>query len=291
MSDYSSILKKYGVTADQVRGMSDSQLAPFAKKEGFSVSQVRAALGTSAPAAGSPASPTAPVAPGDSHVQEGFGGQKQWDVLEEHALGPSDASKLPGLEMLPMDRIGETTLEAESALGGVGASINKLSEANASLLKGEIPADVAASVRRAASENSIVRGIGGQAARALSARDLGINSMDIQQRGIQNEDTILEAKNAYAAARESIRQFNTNRNTAIFKLSTDARQQNLAAVDVERQRIATNIDANVNIMNQIANMAMAQQQTAATAAAQKIDPSNIIASLDNMIAQFTGKLS
>lgn len=290
MADYDKLLGKYGVTADQVRGMSDSQLAPFAKKEGFTVSQVRSFLGAASPPAASSAAAPGAASAAKSTVQEGFGGLKQWDVLKDLAVGPADVSTLPGMEMLPQDELGRTTEAVEGALADFRGSLDKMSAANESLLKGEIPADVSAAVRRAASENSILAGVRGQASRALSARDLGLTSMDIQQKGIANEVAIAEAKQAYAAAHENIRQYNATRNAALAELSIKARQQNLSAVESERMRVATNIESNLNIMKLISDMRIQQQSLATQAASNKIDPVNVIASMDDMIAQFSAKL-
>jgi hypothetical protein len=226
-----------------------------------------------------------------SNVQPGFGGRSQWDVISEYALGPSDVSELPGMQMTALSDIGKSTEAVDRGMSQVEASLDRLSAANASMLKGEIPADVAASVRRAAGESSIAGGLFGGSARALSARDLGKTSFDVRQQGIANESAVNESRGALIAARENIRQFNYNRNAAIAELSVKARQQNLSAIDVERQRIATNIEANINILNQIAGMVSAQQSTAAQAAANKIDPANIIESFDNMIEQFITRLS
>lgn len=226
----------------------------------------------------------------DSAIQQGFGGSSQWDVLQDSAMGAPEFSDVPG-----MDFMDNAQVETPGGLVGAGldaatASIDKMSAANAAMLKGEIPADVSASVRRAASENSILRGSGGQAGRALSARDLGTTSAEIKQKGIDNEAKIAEARSGLAAAHENIRQFNTTRNATLAELSIKAKQQNLAAVDVERQRIATNIDSNVNIMNMISQLAQAQQQYAVAAASADIDPSGVMTSLDAMIEQFSTRL-
>ena len=226
-----------------------------------------------------------------SNVQEGFGGRRQWDVISDLALGPADVSSVEGYQTIPFADAGKPAPEVASKLADLEGSISRLSEANASMLKGEIPADVSAAVRRAASESAISGGIFGDAARGLSARDLGKTSLDIRQQGIQNEETIAGLKDQLAASYESIREFNLTRNNQIMALSQQSRQQNLSAVEQERARIATNIEANVNILGQIAQMAIQQQNIAASAAANRVDPANIIASLDNMIEQFTQQLS
>ena len=254
------------------------------------VSSWQASRGGGAPG---PAAPAAAPAgqPGSANVQRGFGGRPMWDVVSEVGLGPADFESVDGLQRTPLADVGRPGSEVAPRLASLEESIDKLSAANASMLKGEIPADVSASVRRAASESAISGGIFGEAARGLSARDLGKTSLDIKQQGIANEGAIAEAKSGLAQSYESIRQFNLTRNTALAQLSIQSRQANLQAVEQERARIATNIEANVNILNQIAQMAIQQQSIAASAASNDVDPTNIIASLDNMIAQFTRQLS
>ena len=228
---------------------------------------------------------------GGSNVQAGFGGMKQWEAIEKHALGPSDVTTLPGMEAIPFGEADKPSGLVGQKLNDLSASIERLSKANEAALKGEIPADVAAATRRAASEGAVVGGIFGSSARNLSARDLGRTSFDVKQQGIKNESGLLEARSQLAAAHESIRKTNLDRNNILAELSIKARDQNLGAINVERQRIATNIEANSQILSYISNMAIQQQNIAAQAAAQEIDPANIIGSLDHWIEEFSAKLS
>jgi len=226
-----------------------------------------------------------------SNVQEGFGGASQWEALEKYALGTTDVTTTPGNEAIAFDKADTPSTVVGEKIASIEESIKRMSEANASMLKGEIPADVSASVRRAASESSIMGGTFGSSARALSARDLGRTSFDIKQTGIANENAIIEAKTKVAAATESIREYNLTRNATLQELSLKAREVNLSAIDLERQRIATNIEANVNILKMISDMAVQQQSIATQGALGGIDTSNIISSLDRMIAEFNKKLS
>jgi len=222
---------------------------------------------------------------------EGFGGDKQWDVIEQYALGEPDVTKTPGNEAIDFADADKPSALVGQKLASLEESINRMAEANSSMLKGEIPADVSAAVRRAASESSIAGGTFGSSARALSARDLGRTSFDIKQAGIANEATVAQARGTLAAAYEGIRTTNLTRNMNLAELSIKARTANLSAIDVERQRIATNIEANINIMKMISDMVIAQQSTAAQAAIGGVETDNIISSFDAMIAQFNKKLS
>lgn len=291
MADYSALLKKYGVTADQVKGMSDSQLAPWAKKEGYTVSQIRAALGSSG-ASGSSGSAAATLSSAaSSNVQPGFGGQSMWDAAQASAVAPTQIAGTDGFAQASSKALDDLDSEFGRQAGLASNSIDKLSAANESLLKGEIPADVAASVRRAASENSIVSGVRGQAARAMSARDLGLTSMDIRQKGVEAEGAIANARSGLATLHQKFSEMLANRNFAIRELEDEARTQNLRVIDQERQRIATNLSTNVSILGYISDLIRTQQTLNVQAAGDKTDPSGMISAIDNWLTQFSGKLS
>lgn len=92
-----------------------------------------------------------------------------------------------------------TLSKSEAGVGQANAELDAASKANQAFLLGQIPADVAAAVRKAASENSITRGLGvGSSARALSARDLGTQSTALMAQGIQSAVSIANARNANA---------------------------------------------------------------------------------------------
>lgn len=224
-------------------------------------------------------------------IQKGFGGATQWDTIKDLALSPADYSDKDGFQYIGLDQADAPGTNVGEKLSAMSDSIDRISAANASLLKGEIPADVASAVRRAASESSIAGGIFGSSARNLSARDLGKTSVDIKQQGISNESALLQSRNELAASYEAIRQYNLTRNTALANLSLESRKLNLSAIEQERMRIATNIDANIKILGYIAEMAIQQQNIAASAAANEINPSNIISALDRMMAEFNEQLS
>lgn len=225
-----------------------------------------------------------------SNVQSGYGGVSQWDAIKQYALA-SPVSGSSGYKPLSDEELATPSPEIAKQFEGLKTSIDNLSAANASLLKGEIPADVAANVRRAAAESSIAGGIFGSSSRNLSARDLGLTSMQIRAQGVDTEEKINTMRSNLSAAIETIRKNNIDRNTQLAQLDLQAREQNLKAIDVERQRIQTNISANVNILQAMAGLAEAQQRIAVTASASDVDPSNVISSIDNWLAQLNGKLS
>ena len=223
------------------------------------------------------------------NVQEGFGGDSQWEALKKYGL--SDTDSIGKLDAKTSARDAELQGYVDASLGAAQVSIDKMTEANASALKGEIPADLSASVRRVASENSIMRGIGGQSSRALSARDLGVTSSDIQRKALETESVIGAANQNLATVREGMRQSELTRSAQLDELRLKSKSSNLAAIDLERQRIATNIQANVQILGYIERMVEAQQQLAVQASSNNIDPSGLMASFDGWLGQFSGKLN
>lgn len=75
-------------------------------------------------------------------------------------------------------------------------------------LSGEIPQDVQDQVERISAEKSIKSGLGeGQAARNLTARDLGLTSLDIQDRGIKNAAQLSTTQNQFNQLEEQMRQW------------------------------------------------------------------------------------
>lgn len=74
-----------------------------------------------------------------------------------------------------------------------------------SQLRGEIPDDVAAQLKRQAAEVSQQIGVRGQAAQYLTARDLGRTSYDIMQQGLTNAPAALAlGSNAYTAFNQAL---------------------------------------------------------------------------------------
>ena len=290
-TDYSSLLKKYGVTADQVRGMSDSQLSVYAKKEGLSVSSIRSALGSSAPASSSTASVPSAASAATPKAQQGFGGETQWDTIKQYALANTDVAGRNGYAATGDADLAKLSAGIETQLGASAAALDKMSKANEAMLSGEIPADVSASVRRAASENSIMRGIGGQASRALSARDLGVTSMAVKQTALDTESKITSLRGELATRAQGYRDSLADRNLKLVELENNARELNLKGIDVERQRIATNIAANVSILDSITELVKTQQSLSVQAAGSDIDATGMMSSIDNWLKTLSAKLS
>lgn len=108
-------------------------------------------------------------------------------------------------------------------------------------LAGEIPQDVQDQVERISAEKSIQSGLGqGQAARNLTARDLGLTSLDIQERGLKNAAQVSSIQGQYNALEEQMREWDDKHLEAIGALRFEGVKYKLAAAElISRNQIET----------------------------------------------------
>ena len=226
----------------------------------------------------------APAAANPNYV-DAFGGDSLWESLQAHSLSPTSYKDMGLSASGDKDsKLNDSLLAgATGALSGAKSSLDKLSAANAAMLKGEIPADVSASVRRAASENSIMRGVGGQAGRALSARDLGTTSMDIRQKGIDNETKIQTSRLALAESYDKMRTWSKTYDAGLRELEIKARDANTSALELELDRAKFNAQRNVDLVTALSGLVSNQQSVAATLSGNDVDPSGSLASFQQYI--------
>lgn len=103
---------------------------------------------------------------------------KPWTTPEVQEISPEDIAAT-----------GET---ATAQLKSLEDTAKQLQAINEPYLKGQISGDVADQLRIQSAETALAGGIGADspAARGLQARDFGLTSMDIQQRGIQTATAV-----------------------------------------------------------------------------------------------------
>jgi len=224
---------------------------------------------------------------------DSFGGKSTWDTLQENAMGSTDYREMGLASSADQDTEVNTALSSKFSKGmeSLEDSIRRMSEANASLLKGEIPADVSAAVRRAAAESSVTGGIFGSSSRNLSARDLGRTSLSIQQAGMENEQQIAESKRTVAGAYEQVRQWNKTYDASLRELQIKQQEQNMSAIEIESDRAKFNASQNSKLLEIVANLVSNQQQVAAQLSISDVDPSGSIATFNSLIDSMKGMIS
>ena len=285
-----SLLAQTGLTVGQVAAMDRDKVKEQAYRYGFSASDVDSYLGSGGSSSGGSTVKLSSSSASGGNVIPGFGGKSQWEVLQESAMVPFRAGT-SGFSIVSDEDAENPGRFAAPLLSGLSSSIERLSAANASMLKGEIPADVAASVRRAASESAISGGIFGDAARGLSARDLGRKSLDVMKQGHEQESAINNARLELGKTYESIKKTNLSRNQELATLDINVASTNREAVSLERQRIATNITANVQTLQLLGDLVSKQQLYMIEAAKEGLDASSIRDTIDSWLEEISGLMA
>ena len=150
---------------------------------------------------------------------------------EQTAAVKENRSSLPGIENLA-SRVNafssaELMKQLEKALPGYGALLAKGTETIGSQLRGEIPEDVSRAISQATAERSRAGGYAGsEVGRNLTARDLGLTSLDITNRGLASAERWL----AQAQSRAPLFDF-----TSMFVTPA--------------QRISVKLQENANVFN------------------------------------------
>lgn len=186
--------------------------------------------------------------------------------------------------------------KSDSSLDALSSMVSEMKTANESRMKGQISGDVADQIRINAAEVSGASGIGvdSPAARALTARDLGLTSMDIQERGlatagqiagIQSEIVKL-SENRYQfteqlaqsqrAFREQSRQFGAT-------LEQDAIRIQLAYKELVMRQEMFNAEQNLRLVSLVSQLVTSQAQLQVQAASAEVGDEAITAAFDDMI--------
>lgn len=192
-----------------------------------------------------------------------------------------------------------SALEASDAgLDTLDSMLQDLRDINSSRLRGEIPDDVADEIRNNSAAGSLALGLGGDspAARALQAKDLGLTSLDIQDRGIATETTITQLQGDLAKLRENRFQFMQQLEETRRTFQEQSRQfgatleQDQLRTDIAHKELLArqdmfNASQNLALVEMISRLTMSQAQAQVTAAINDVGDSAITQSYDSLISQ------
>ena len=163
---------------------------------------------------------------------------------------------------------------------------SKMESLSSSYLKGEIPSDVQAQIRRLTSERGLASGIGrGQAGQAMTARDLGLTSMDLQSQGVQitqAANAVRETLGKLAAAKS---EFNKSFDLETAKFQEDVRRTDLDITKIDQMRRQFNAEQNMRLVQQVADLASSRAELQYRLAAANIEDVNVVGSMDQVIGQ------
>lgn len=117
-----------------------------------------------------------------------------------------------GLQYAPAvnaNNMQQLTSLLNTALPGYQNQVNAMSRNNAALLRGDIPTDVQNQIQRFGAQSAITSGIGAgggagaaggafaSTAKTITARDLGLTSLNLQQQGQTQESNLLQLTKNY----------------------------------------------------------------------------------------------
>jgi hypothetical protein len=191
--------------------------------------------------------------------------------------------------------IDSTFKQTADSLAGSAKTIEEDAEQirlmSESYMQGEVPADVQSQIRRMTSEQGMASGIGrGQSGQALTTRDLGLTSLQMQETGVAMRTQAAGLTQAAAGVQDLLSkmtearyQFDKSYQLESSKLMEDIRRTDVDVMKVEQSRKQFNAEQNLQLVAMTTDLAMSRAQIQASLAANDIDDTAIRESYDSML--------
>lgn len=269
-------------------GMSSSQIEAYIKNQAGKTTTAGSSSASSTASTATPASSTSSLeSVTGKNVQHG----QTWEELQKYVVKDPSSLKDFGLSQFGETDYSKVNEMYDKMVGSLGTSAEEMNKANEALLQGKIPDDVVAQVRQVASEKSSGQGLFGQAGRALSARDLGLQSLQIKQQGIENQAKVSAVQEAAANLSETRRQFMKNYDANLASFQQSVRESNLKGIALEQDRLQFNAKQNMLVLTSLLDLAKSQQDLVYRYMASDMSPTSVSASFDNWIAELRKQLT
>ena len=167
---------------------------------------------------------------------------KRIDAALTHASIPEDVKNT------------STTYDPGSLFSKARASVDAVSASNAAALRGEIPDDVMQQMKQRTAESGLMQGFGvGAMTGKKTARDLGLTSLQIQQKGQQTQMAVSQAYDTLGKSMEVMREFDSSFAQNAERLAQSQQQLNLggvaAGLEYSQYRATLTNDINTKIMD------------------------------------------
>ena len=228
------------------------------------------------------------AAPGTSDSSGFTQGTSTLDQLNKYVLRDDTTGMQP---TVAVDKILSAENVFDAQVTGLEKSALQIADSAQSLLKGELPADVAAQIRQQSSEAALRFGLGtDQAAAALTARDLGLTSMQLQQEGVSRMTQAAAMRESSAKLAQSRAEFGRQYNLALDDFQTKVRTLNLQGLALEQDRQQFNAKQNMTILSFMVDLLGKQQELGYRYASSDMDATNMMGAFDSMMTQFEGLL-
>jgi hypothetical protein len=165
------------------------------------------------------------------------------------------------------------------------------------LISGYIPADVSEAVRMSAGASALSRGLTAtsQMARNLTARDLGLTSMDLQSRGAELLGATASASQASAAFEASRSQYRTQYQLATAEFQDAVRKTDLTVAQLNEEKRQFRQKMILALNEQIIDLAKFREELNFKFSATKLEgdankASGPLSTIDNLFPQIRNSL-
>lgn len=186
---------------------------------------------------------------------------------------------------------------AEEASQKATSDIQALRDLGQQFMSGNIPADVSEAVQRASSAGAASRGIiGSQMSRNLTARDLGMTSMQLKEAGAQLVSNAAQMSQSQAAFQVARSQYRTQFQLASAELQDAIRRTDLSGDQLKEEKRQFKNKMILALNEQIINLAMFREELQYKYAATKLEgdagkAAGPLSTIDNLFPQIRASLS
>lgn len=163
--------------------------------------------------------------------------------------------------------------------------ISDLTEANASMMKGEISGDVTAATRQGTAESAMTAGLFGPNAVQLQAQQLGTTSQAVKQQGITNAGSIAGLQVQATQFAQGKREFDYTYRLNTQQLLEDMRRTDLNYKQLAEQQAEYNASNNMQLISYIADLVTNSAQIQTNLAINDIDGETIASDFSALITQ------
>jgi hypothetical protein len=182
---------------------------------------------------------------------------------------------------------------ADTQVEQTQADIEAIRQLGQQLLTGNIPVDVSEAVSRASAAGSLSRGIvsDSQLSRNLTARDLGMTSLDLMGKGADVLGTTAQLSQGLAAFQESRAQYRAQFQLASAELRDAIRKTDLSVAQLGEEKHQFKQKMTLALNEQIINVGLAREELQFKYAAADKKPGSALSTLDNLASQLRTSLS
>lgn len=178
----------------------------------------------------------------------------------------------------------------DTAMSSLDQTIKQLDEVNQAYLKGEVPGDVTASVRQGTAESALTAGLFGTGAVQLQTQQLGLTSLDMINKGIEQGAAIAGLKQGAADLYRARREFDYTYSLNTQQFLEDMRRTDVTVQQTELQRTMFNAEQNLKLIGYIADLVTNRGQLQFNYAVNDMSSDSVATDFNQLIGQLDALL-